>query len=66
MTMNKRAVAVAVIAFFCLIAVATAHSKPPPRHAFPVTHVTRNQAALMFRGCFHVAPKQWICPDPTP
>jgi len=67
------AVVMALGLFF--IFVAAAQSAPPRqavpakgnlpalRHSLQVVRRQRHYAAI---GCFHVAPKQWVCPLPDP
>ena len=69
--------ALAIIGLLVAVLVLTlppsSSSAPPPRHAYPATFdatryrdTIRRHARFEALACFHVAPREWVCPLPAP
>lgn len=65
-----RALELALVVVIAFAAVQVARgATPPPRHAYPAAGAAlRQRRALEYfaEGCFHVAPREWVCPLPAP
>lgn len=63
----RRLLVLLLLAAFVFAGAAVA-SSPPRRAYLAAGDLLRVQRALHYydEGCFHVAPREWICPEPYP